>query len=170
MLTAERLRKVLAYNPETGAFQWNSTGSGRSAKPGCLDADGYWRIGIDYRMYKAHRLAWLYMNGEWPTAEIDHINCDKLDNRIANLRLCVGGIVNAQNQAGPTRRNKSGRPGLFWFAKTNRWRVQITCNKKQIHLGYFKDIEEAAAVYAKAKAEMHPASRKLTTRVRPLGT
>lgn len=160
MLTVERLREVLSYDPETGEFRWNSTGSGRSATPGCKDADGYWRIGIDYRMHKAHRLAWLYVYGELPAVEIDHINCDRLDNRVANLRLCIDGIVNKQNPAGKTRRNKSGRPGLFWFAKTNRWRVQITCDRKQIHLGYYRDIEEAAAVYAEAKAKMHPASRK----------
>ena len=160
MLTTERLREVLSYDPQTGVFRWNSTGSGRGSVPGCADKDGYWRIGIDYRMHKAHRLAWLYVHGEWPAAEIDHINCNKQDNRIENLRLCVNGIVNKQNPTGATRRNKSGHPGLFWFAKTNRWRVQITCDRKQIHLGYYKDIEEAAAVYAEAKARMHPASRK----------
>lgn len=80
------------------------------------------------------------------------------DNSSVNLR--EHGSVTRHCASGPTQHNKSGYPGLFWFARTSRWRVQITFNRKRVHLGYFKDIEAAAKAYAEAKARFHPANKK----------
>jgi hypothetical protein len=92
-ITAERLRQLLHYDPERGVFTWLSRPAERSwntrfagTRAGTINGLGYVVIGILGRRYKAHRLAWLYVHGEWPGRELDHINCDKSDNRIANLR------------------------------------------------------------------------------------
>ena len=90
MLTYERLRELLHYDPETGAFTWikSTYRKGQPGTPaGCLSKRlGYILIGIDKRLYYAHRLAFLWMTKQWPEKEVDHINLDKADNRWANLR------------------------------------------------------------------------------------
>ena len=105
-LTAERLRQLLSYDPETGVFRWlprpdlrasalrlRRLGQcGRDGKlPTGSSSTGYWQIMIDNRNYTAHRLAWLHMTGAWPEAEIDHCNGDRTDNRWSNLRPAVRG-------------------------------------------------------------------------------
>jgi hypothetical protein len=87
-LTVERLRELLTYDPETGELRWRVTRR-RAAKgslAGTLNRNGYRNIEVEQRCYKAHRLAWLYVTGEWPKETIDHINCKRDDNRWANLR------------------------------------------------------------------------------------
>jgi hypothetical protein len=87
MLTHARLREKLDYDPETGEFRHGGRYlAGRQRRAGCLDSGGYMMISVDYRRYKAHRLAWFYVHGQWPCGQIDHINHIKTDNRIANLR------------------------------------------------------------------------------------
>jgi hypothetical protein len=157
MLTAERLRDVLDYNPETGEFRWKVTLSNRApagAKAGCFDKNhsGYILIRVLGRSYPAHRLAWLYVNGEMPNDDIDHINGNRADNRIANLRD-VTRVVNLQN-----RRKGIGRSGLIgahWFSPANCWQSSIRVNGENIPLGYFKTPEAAHEAYMTAKRELH---------------
>jgi hypothetical protein len=103
MLTAERLRELLHYDPDTGVFTWLRV-KGRRVRVGALsgkaNGGGYFQIGVDGRIYYAHRLAWLYVHGEWPVASIDHVNCDRCDNRLANLRPAT----KAQNAANARKR------------------------------------------------------------------
>lgn len=97
ILTAERLRELLTYDPETGEFRWRYTRGcrARGQIAGTVTCLGYLTIAIDGRKYKAHRLAWLHVHGEWPYPEIDHINRIKLDNRLVNLRRATRAENNA---------------------------------------------------------------------------
>ena len=143
-LTAEHLRSILNYDPATGVFTWKVRTS-RSVKigdiTGCPNGHGYLHIQLQSRPYKAHRLAWFYVYGEWPKDQIDHINRIRTDNRISNLRE----VTNKQNQqnAGKSSHNTSGHPGVSWHKQNSKWQARIAHNYKQIHLGYFTDIEDA---------------------------
>lgn len=156
-LTADELRTMLAYNKDTGIFTWIT----RPAKAvhigdvaGSPDKFGYVTIGFKKKVYKAHRLAWLYSYGIWPDGLIDHINGRKDDNRLCNLRV-VAADGNSQNVRRPNRRNKSGFLGVIWFQ--NKWRASITINYKTHWLGDYSTPEEAHAAYLKAKREHHQA-------------
>ncbi len=145
-LTAEYLRSVLHYDQETGIFTWkvrtsNSVKVGDAA--GCPNGAGYLQITVQSRLYLAHRLAWLHTHGEWPKEQLDHINRNRSDNRIANLRE-VTHKQNLQN-AGKYSNNTSGYPGVSWNKRISKWRARIKHNYKYIHLGYFTTIEEAIA-------------------------
>lgn len=143
-LTAEYLRSVLAYSQETGIFTWKVSHARRirvGDAAGCLGSKGYLHIQLQSRLYKAHRLAWLYVLGEWPKLDIDHINRNRSDNRIANLRE-VTHKQNLQN-AGKYSHNTSGHTGVYWYKQTAKWQAQIAHHQKKIHLGFFNTIEEA---------------------------
>lgn len=149
-LTAERLRQLISYDPETGRI----TRAGTDTPWGSLDPAGYWQVRLDGRNYRGHRLAWLYVHGEWPTKMIDHINGDRGDNRIANLRD-VPQSYNAQNVR-KQRRSRSGLRGATWHARTKAWRSVIFANGKQHYLGMYATPEEAHDAYNRARAVMHP--------------
>lgn len=157
ILTAERLRELLHYNQETGAFTRNIAQQGRSAGSvaGAPQNRGYIAIGLDYKKYLAHRLAWLYATGDWPANDIDHINGDRKDNRIANLRDVTVG-VNNQNIRKTRSDNKiSGVTGVYLDRRSNKWRPKIHLNGKQIYGGSFDTREEAHAKYLTMKRQYH---------------
>ena len=157
-LTVKQLKNMLDYDAGTGVFIWKIRPSkavmaGNVA--GCVEKRiGYITIGIAGRVYKAHRLAWLYVYGSWPKGLIDHINGNKADNRIDNLRdvLADG---NSQNVRKPNRRNKSGFMGVIWFQ--NKWRASMSVNGKSKWLGDYSTPEEAHQVYLEAKRKYHAA-------------
>jgi hypothetical protein len=153
-LTAQRLRELLHYDPETGVFT-RIAKSHRTANrmplgpiPGSPSDNLYMRIGVDGFRHFAHRLAWLYMTGEWPSADVDHINRDRQDNRWANLRSATRS-ENMQNTV-IGRQNKSGYKGVSWLKHHQQWHAHFKVNKKNVHVGYFATAEEAAAAYARA--------------------
>ena len=155
-VSAERLRAVLKYEPDTGNLVWLVTthGYGGLIPAGSiagLVSNGRRYIGIDGRRYAAHRLAWFYMTGEWPV-EIDHKDCDPLNNRWSNLRLAT----RSQNNANMLRqkRNTSGHKGVDWDKSRQQWRAQICVNGKRMMLGRFNEITTAAEAY-RAAAEQH---------------
>lgn len=147
MITQERLKQALFYNPNSGIFIWRWRQSypkhtGKIA--GSYERKGYLNIQIDGKNYKAHRLAWLYMTGMWPCEQIDHINTVKDDNRLVNLREAT----NSQNRAN-TPPPKNGSSGLKGAQKTrNKWQAMIAGR----YLGIFDSQEKAHAAYA-AKAK-----------------
>jgi len=160
LLTAERLREILDYDPETGIFIWREgvkrhTAGTRAGYPGFW---GYWRVGIGGKAYRLCRLAWLYMTGEWPKEEIDHINAKRNDDRFVNLRE-ASRAMNAQNLRKPHRDNTHGLTGVMRFKKNwstiEKWTSQIMAKGKRYHLGVFDTPEEAHQAYLKAKRELH---------------
>lgn len=154
-LTATELRSVLDYDSETGVFKWRKRMNRKGhvgAPAGTPDSKGYVQIRLYERAYKAHRLAWLHTYGVWPQLVIDHINGDRTDNRIANLRQATG----SQNHANSRRykNNTSGVKGVSWVERVGKWRAYIVVNRRQTHLGLFDNREDAAASY-RAAAEAH---------------
>lgn len=158
---AERdaLMDALSYKPETGEFHWKISRPGLYAGDlaGGISPQGYIRICVNQKSYKAHRLAWLFVHGEWPEFDVDHINQVKRDNRIANLRPATRS-ENMQNTTKARASNKScGLLGVTWSKQKSRWVASIWLNKKRKHIGLFDDPEKAHAAYVSAKREMHPA-------------
>jgi len=139
---AREIREIASYDKDTGIFirVVKCKGCNVGDIMGSKDKDGYLRIVIGGNPRYAHRLAWFYLYGELPNA-IDHINGCKDDNRMSNLRS-VTYQENAKNRPRGVN-NKSGFIGVSWFEKTNKWRVTINYNKKQIHIGYFLELYDA---------------------------
>jgi hypothetical protein len=129
ILTAARLREMLHYNPKTGQFSRLKPVKGRRPKVGSIGTTwGYHLIGIDWHQYHAHRLAWLWMTGEWPKYGIDHINRNRLDNRWSNLRD-VPHRVNQANK-GIMKTNTSGVVGVSWSNK-GYWLIHFAFRTKK---------------------------------------
>ena len=164
LLTADRLRELLAYDPQTGAFTWRLARvawNGRRviARPGDVAGtvckNGYRAINIDGTPRLEHRLAFLWMTGEWPEADVDHINGDRADNRWANLRP-ASRRMNLQNRRGPSSNRKHGHLlGTAWHAKTQKWRALIKHDGRQKSLGYYETEQAAHYAYVEAKRRLH---------------
>lgn len=154
-MVSERLRECLSYEPETGVFTRRASKYRSSRVGGVAGADngwGYVQINVGGRLHRAHRLAWLYVYGVWPCGHLDHINGDRADNRIANLRKATRSQNNANT---PVRvNNKCGLKGVVYAKHAKRWRARLTVDRRQIHLGYFERAEDAQAAYA-AAAQKH---------------
>jgi len=158
-LTQTYLKELLHYDPDTGLFTWTRRIS-NFVKAGDLaggrNQRGYWKIMIKNKSYAAHRLAFLYMTGEFPAIDTDHINGDKADNRAVNLRS----VTNAENGRNSKRstRNTSGHVGVGWAKADKRWWAAIKVDYKRIGLGQFKTKEEAIMARRKAEIEygFHP--------------
>lgn len=153
------LRERLDYEPESGKFTWRSKAVNRGIdrywnrrfsgqEAGRVNQKGYREITIDGRLYPAHRLAWLYIHGEWPTLEVDHIDRQRDNNQIANLRV-ASRCQNAWNKR-IAANNSSGATGVVWHSKLNKWQAQIEVRGRSIYLGVFGDIEEAREARATA--------------------
>jgi len=153
MLTAQRLRELLEYSPETGEFKWRKPPRNKDI-PGLVagsQTGRYVMIGIARVLYYGHRLAWLYVHGEWPARDLDHINRDCRDNRIANLRLATDS-ENLCNK--PVRRDS--RTGLKGVApKRKKYAARITKEGRIHFLGSYDTPEDAHAAYCRAARELH---------------
>jgi hypothetical protein len=155
MLTQSRLKELLHYDPETGLFTWLVSTS-NCVKVGDVAGSvshGYRIIKIDGKKYGAHRLAFLYITGNLPENDTDHINGIRDDNRWCNLREATR-AENMQNKA-PYKAGTSKYPGVYWHKQRQKWVAQITINGKQKHIGLFETEEEAYSAYCAAKAEHH---------------
>lgn len=153
ILTQIRLKEILEYNPETGFFIRKKTTSS-NAQAGNVAGRinkhiGYRLISIDGKDYYCHRLAFLYMTGNFPENQVDHINRIRDDNRWANLRKVTSG-ENLQNTS-LRKSNKSGAKGVFWYVKRNKWLAHIRFNNKRYSLGYYVNFDDA--VTARKQAE-----------------
>lgn len=169
-ITAELVRQILNYDPETGVFTWRTRPSSMFATPvraamwntryagkvaGSPMTVGYQQISVFKQVCLAHRLAWLHVHGEWPSEQVDHINGDRSDNRLANLRA-ASSAENHQNRI--SNRGISKYIGVSWNAQRRKWQAHIAVDGKSRYLGLFDSEEEAYAAYLEAKRELHPFS------------
>lgn len=154
ILTQERLKELLKYNPDTGLFSKYIAYKNISKNAGSLGKDGYVTIRLNKVKHRAGILAWFYFYGEWPKGCIDHINGIRQDNRISNLRE-VTIAQNAQNIRVPFKNNKSGFLGVSFNKKTNKFSAYISKNHKNIYLGEFLSAEIAHEHYLMAKRRLH---------------
>lgn len=137
------LRAYFSYDPETGQVS-RKVANGRwkaGQSVGGIDSKGHCQIRFRGRLYLAHRLIWVLHYGRWPEGEIDHINRDRSDNRIANLRECSH-RENSRNR-GVYASNTSGVSGVSWYGKLNKWVAYIRAGNKRTHLGYFENKDDA---------------------------
>lgn len=155
MLTKQRLRELLSYDPETGDFRWLvNRGTVRvGSVAGTPNAKGHLQIRIDGVKYYSHRLAWLWVYGAWPLDQIDHINAVKYDNRLSNLRA-ASSSENGRNR-GAQKNNSSGLKGVYQRKKLGKWQASIKLYGKLKHLGTFTSAESASAAYAAAAHKYH---------------
>lgn len=147
-LTHERLKEVLLYFPHNGEFCWR--GKDFKRKCGCFKR--YVEIRIDGKYYLAHRLAWFYMTGEWPSQDIDHEDTNKHNNQWDNLRLTTES-QNMQNQRKAQSDSSTGLLGVVPVGKT--FQARICLNGKTKHIGVYKTAEIAHAAYIEAKRKYH---------------
>ncbi len=151
VITAEYARQLFRYDPETGKIfcinAWRGWKAGREA--GRATHDGYRRLGVDRKQYYAHHIAWLMHYGEWPQSQIDHVNGDRSDNRISNLRLCNQSQNVANARIGV--RNKTGFKGVS--VQGSAFAAFIKVNGKSKYLGRYGTPERAHAAYMSAAKE-----------------
>jgi hypothetical protein len=153
----KKINDHLAYDSATGQFKYVVNGlnkkAGRAA--GSISkVSGYVYVCVQGKRCYGHRMAWAMTHGEWPVSAIDHINGNKSDNRISNLRLATD-LVNAQNIRVPQSNNTSGLLGVSYCSQTKRWRAQIGVSRKNIKLGRFDTPELAHQAYLMAKRRLH---------------
>lgn len=155
IVTLARVTQLLEYNPDTGIFKWIATTSNRiqvGDVAGSPHASGHISIGIDGRLYLAHRLAWLIMTGDWPSKKIDHKNVIPNDNRFDNLR----DVTQAHNLQNQKKAHKDCESGLLGAYKAgNSWKLEIYTNGKKLYLGTFPTAELAHEAYVAAKRSLH---------------
>lgn len=156
MLTQAELKKLVKYDPDTGVFtlvKWRRRTTRKVGEElGSLTKLGYLETCINQKRYYLHRLAFLYMTGSLPEYSVDHRNRDKSDNRWANL-VCVNHQANMENDILPRKHGSLGYRGVHKYK--DKFRAKIVCRGKQIHLGTFDTVEEAANAYLMAKPVVH---------------
>lgn len=160
-LSQTLIKELFDYNPATGAFT-NRISRGKTARIGAVagadHGDGYLTVTLFGLTYRVHRLAWVYVHGFWPPAAVDHINGNRSDNRIANLRLATQ-AENNQNFTQLRKGKTSQHQGVYWCKpsgnKRGRWRALIGLNGVKVNLGSFQFESEALEAYTRAKQELH---------------
>lgn len=153
--TKQEIEEHLEYDKENGCFyrktSFNAISIGSIA--GCKKANGYIYVGIFKKHIFCHRLVWFFEHGEWPTKVIDHIDGDKTNNKISNLRLATYSQSSMHRKV--MKNSKSQLKGVIFLKRKNRYRAYIRCNNKRIHIGTYKTAEEAHAAYVAKAKELH---------------
>jgi hypothetical protein len=150
MITIERLKEVLSYDPETGVFtnlMTRKRARAGAAAGAISKASGYVEIGIDGRSYWAHRLAWFYMTGEW-AEQVDHKDRNRANNAFVNLREAD----NARNQMNRKATSRSGYKGVTWH-DCGKWMAQIHIEKRHVYLGLFETALDAHRAYCETASK-----------------
>lgn len=149
MVTWDELVSLLSYNEDTGVFTWliNTGSKKKGSRAGSTTVEGYCRITIKGTEYRLHRLAWFYIHKEWPPNVIDHINRDRADNRICNLRLAT--VQQNKYNMGLMSTSTTLMRGVSLYKRTGKYQAKIRIKGVRKHLGYFNTAEEASVVYEK---------------------
>lgn len=153
-LSQSYLKEILRYDETTGVFSWvkHKPQQRKDIPPGFVNKDGYHIIKINHKAYKAHRLAWLYVHGEFPSIFVDHINRNRSDNRIANLRLAT--MSENLHNIEKSKNNTTGYLGVSYSKTAKKYVANLTVNRVPYFLGYFDSAKEASIAYNKRKSEM----------------
>lgn len=151
MLTQQQLLDVLECDPINGKLFWKIPARRRKVgdEAGALRPDGYVQIQINYELHLAHRLMFLATTGVYPTLEIDHINRNRSDNRMVNLRITTR-KENGENLS-IAKNNSSGFRGVSWDSVRNKWRVQVKHLQKNIFIGRYDSIVDAVNASMEAR-------------------
>lgn len=147
-LTQFDIKQKLNYDQDTGIFTWINVKNPNAKNgdiAGSVNRNGYLYIGLYGKKYRAHRLAWLYVTGEWPEKQIDHKNGIKTDNRFINLRE-ASNLKNTRNRVINTN-NSSGYRGVSWSSHAEKWVVHVMSKGKRKNLGYFDTAEKASKAF-----------------------
>ena len=156
IIDLEKARQMLAYDQNSGNFYWRESpriGVKAGSQAGTINSKGYRLIKIDGRHILAHRLAWYFVHGRLPFDQIDHIDCNRDNNCIKNLRECN----NAQNaqRSSVGKINKTGHRGICYLPRHKKYQASIGYNNKRKNLGLYQDFDEAVEVYELAKQRVH---------------
>lgn len=146
------------YDPVTGQFTWAISARGvvKGKPAGTIDREGYRVVKLGRKPYRAGRLAWFLVHGAWPIGSIDHINGNRADDRLCNLRD-VPHELNMQNKRVAMRNNRScGLLGVTWNKQHHRWQSKLMVNKVFHHVGLFDSAEEAHEAYVLKKRQLQP--------------
>jgi hypothetical protein len=156
ILTQSRLKELFHYDPDTGVVTRRIKVKHQLVGTivGTPGTRGYLQCSVDGKVYKLHRLVWLYMYNCWPTDQIDHINHNTSDNRLSNLRE----VTCQQNHHNRSRitNSVSGFIGVTWHKRDKRWQAHIECDGDSYHLGSFSNLDAALAVRKGAEQLIHP--------------
>lgn len=155
-MTPEDVRRIFCYDPETGLLFWRERKQGRTfGAVGRKDKDGYLIFKMNWRKdrFCVHRVAWAYVHGKWPADQIDHINGDKSDNRLCNLR--EASTTENMRNVGKQSHNTSGLKSVSWHKLRKKWRATIKVDQKKIHLGMSECPAAAHFIYQIAADKYH---------------
>jgi len=153
ILTQDQVKSLFHYDSENGIFKWRFNNGGRVSAnniAGCKNHHGYIVIFFKKKIYQAHRLAWLYVHGYMPPQQIDHINRDRSDNRLINLRLATHSLNNQNKKI--QINNTSGFKGVSYDKKIKKWVSNIGINNKNNRIGRYENISDA--IHARQIAEI----------------
>lgn len=155
-ITAERLRSLVRYEPDTGNFYWIVARGPKHPGDiaGSVTTQGYNQLAIDRCSLRSNRMAFLYMNGVMPSGIIDHINGDRRDDRWANLRD-ITASMNSHNMRKASRKSKSGVLGVFFLERKQKWTARLRKMGKDYHIGFFDTIDDAENAYIEKKRLVH---------------
>jgi hypothetical protein len=155
--TEKEIREKLQYSPELGGscLSWKKSKFPKKvgAMAGAIKSDGYWRIVVGGKTLLAHRIVWFLHHNRFPMADLDHVDNNKLNNRIENLREATRSQNNMNTS--PTKRNTSGAKNVSFHKRQKKWEVRVQVNRKMINFGYCDDLELAELVAIEAREKYH---------------
>lgn len=154
-VSLDRAEELLSYDPSTGFVTRLKTVASRARagqRAGSLNFQGYVVLQVDGKKFMLHRIIWLLAYGEWPDGEVDHINGDRSDNRLENLRL-ASRAENGRNMR--PRGGTAGLKGVYWHKRARKWCAQIVKDDVNHYLGLHDEPEDAHAAYCEAAKRLH---------------